>query len=204
MENNFVNTLSDSINNKNRYEMVICRFGENLSWIRNIDIPYNIYNKGEDIEFECIKCPNVGRESETYLRHIIENYDNLPDFLIFLQGDPAAHMINFIDEIKSYIDSESSDIRYLGRVVGEVFFQTKIFSEIVKDYPSLFNHFSSHFSNYRFSQGAEYIVHKERIQSKSLEFWKRLYEIHDSYYGAPWDIERLWHTIFDWNGDLHT
>jgi hypothetical protein len=187
-----------------RYEMVICRYNEDLSWIRSIDITYSIYNKGEDIEFDCIKCPNVGRESETYLRHIIEKYEDLPDFLILLQGNPGAHMYNFVDEIRRYVDSRSCDIRYLGREVIENYLETKVFSEICAEYPGLRNHFDYSFGEYRFSQGAEYIVPKEYISSKSLDFWKRLYEIHASYYQAPWDIERLWHIIFTWNGDSET
>tara|TARA_B100000212_G_C27341897_1_gene519579 strand:- start:773 stop:1384 length:612 start_codon:yes stop_codon:yes gene_type:complete len=49
-----------------------------------------IYNKGPEIknaEFENIlNLQNVGRESHTWLYHIVKNYHNLDDINIFLQG----------------------------------------------------------------------------------------------------------------------
>lgn len=41
---------------------------------------------------------NVGRESDTYLHHIVSNYENgLADVTIFCQGDPFDHSPNFLD-----------------------------------------------------------------------------------------------------------
>ena len=31
--------------------------------------------------------PNVGRESHTYLYHIVENYDNMADWTVFTQSE---------------------------------------------------------------------------------------------------------------------
>jgi hypothetical protein len=35
--------------------------------------------------------PNVGREGHTYLYYIVNNYDNLPDEMLFSQYDPTDH-----------------------------------------------------------------------------------------------------------------
>jgi len=77
--------------------IVISRYNENLDWIH--ESPFNkhpiiIYNKGnDDIDLKqnssnthIIKLPNVGRESHTFLYHIIENYDKLSEITIFLVG----------------------------------------------------------------------------------------------------------------------
>jgi len=57
------------------------------------EIPIIIYNKGINDNYEntsniikTVKLPNIGRESHTYLYHIIENYDNLANVTVFLQG----------------------------------------------------------------------------------------------------------------------
>lgn len=77
--------------------IVIARYKEDLSWTRYLCNKYKvfIYNKGaDDIEIsnaEIIKLPNVGRESHTYLTHIINNYDSDIKQTIFLQGNPFPH-----------------------------------------------------------------------------------------------------------------
>jgi len=93
-------------------EIVVARYKENLDWLKKIkkskDIKITIYNKGpDDIEnipssTSIIKLPNIGRESHTYLYHIINNYDNLADQTIFCQGDSIFHSPDFLDLINKY------------------------------------------------------------------------------------------------------
>ena len=88
-------------------EIVVARYSENLDWLKKIkkskDIKITVYNKGkDDIDFPFIKLPNIGRESHTYLYHIINNYDNLADQTIFCQGDPISHSPDFINLINKY------------------------------------------------------------------------------------------------------
>ena len=49
-----------------------------------------VYNKGDKIQIEknikLIEIKNVGRESHTWLHHICENYENISENNIFLQG----------------------------------------------------------------------------------------------------------------------
>jgi hypothetical protein len=60
---------------------------------------YVVYDKSKDI-------PNVGREAETYLRYIIENYNCLPEYVAFLQGHPFDHLkytkADFFDILTQY------------------------------------------------------------------------------------------------------
>lgn len=82
-----------------RIELVIARYNENLDWLEDVpkNIRITIYNKGkDDIPYPYISLPNVGRESHTYLYHIIQNYDNLADKTIFCQGDTIFHSPEFI------------------------------------------------------------------------------------------------------------
>jgi hypothetical protein len=79
-------------------EIVIANYEEDINWVN--DIPSNmynrisIYNKGKPKNYASLikkgakihTLPNIGRESHTYLYHIIQNYDNLADVTIFLPG----------------------------------------------------------------------------------------------------------------------
>ena len=108
--NKIVNKNVNKIVNKNvnkmvnKIDIVIARYNENLDWLK--DIPKNIniivYNKGlEDITCPYIKLENIGRESHTYLYHIITNYDNLADITIFCQGDSIFHSPDFLKLLKN-------------------------------------------------------------------------------------------------------
>ena len=88
-------------------EIVVARYNENLDWIKKIkkskDLKITVYNKGpDDIDIPFIRLPNIGRESHTYLYHIINNYDNLADQTIFCQGDSIFHSPDFLDLINKY------------------------------------------------------------------------------------------------------
>ncbi len=71
--------------------LIISRFNEDIFWLKeHTEFKIFIYNKGTKIlksNFENItNLKNVGRESHTWLYHIVKNYDNLSDINIFLQG----------------------------------------------------------------------------------------------------------------------
>tara|TARA_B100000212_G_scaffold317287_1_gene272840 strand:- start:41279 stop:41986 length:708 start_codon:yes stop_codon:yes gene_type:complete len=71
--------------------IIVSRFNEDLSWIKEFkEFKVIIYNKGKLFKNEnfdkIININNVGRESHTWLYHIVKNYDNLDDINIFLQG----------------------------------------------------------------------------------------------------------------------
>jgi hypothetical protein len=88
-------------------EIVVARYNENLDWLKKIkkskDIKITVYNKGpSDIDVPFIQLPNIGRESHTYLYHIINNYDKLADQTIFCQGDSIFHSPDFLDLINKY------------------------------------------------------------------------------------------------------
>ena len=88
-------------------EIVIARYNENLDWLKKIkkskDLKITVYNKGpNDIDVPFIPLPNIGRESHTYLYHIIHNYDNLADQTIFCQGDSIFHSPDFLELINKH------------------------------------------------------------------------------------------------------
>ena len=76
-------------------DIVVARYNEDLKW--TLEKPFNqykyiVYNKGDNDNFEksrvkdIINLPNIGKCDHTYLYHIISNYDNLSDIVVFFPG----------------------------------------------------------------------------------------------------------------------
>ena len=84
-------------NIKKKVQIVVAVHNEDIKWL----LPYKdiviIYNKGEYNyllnNFNIINLKNYGRESHTYLYHIINNYENLTEKIIFFQGKIDDHKI---------------------------------------------------------------------------------------------------------------
>ena len=88
-------------------KLVIARYEEDINWSNNFLSNRIIYNKGSD-NLQCphLKLKNIGNEGNTYLEHIINNYDNLSDYTIFSQGSLFDNHVN-INNVNEY------DINYL-------------------------------------------------------------------------------------------
>ena len=113
-----------------KIELVVSRYNENLEWLRNN--PYNkydvvVYNKGQNENFEkasnikkIIKLKNVGRESHTYLYHIIENYYNLADVTVFLPGSADNHQK--MDKTRTIVEAVElhKDTVFVGRTTSDI------------------------------------------------------------------------------------
>tara|TARA_B100000989_G_C19527348_1_gene467661 strand:+ start:2944 stop:3651 length:708 start_codon:yes stop_codon:yes gene_type:complete len=71
--------------------IIVSRYDEDICWLEEYqDFNIYIYNKGENIKTKLsekvVNLPNVGRESHTWIYHIVKNYNNLDSVNIFLQG----------------------------------------------------------------------------------------------------------------------
>lgn len=76
-------------------DVVIARYNESLEWCKPYASMCIVYNKGEPLKnnfgLKIRQLTNVGRESHTYLSHIIYNWDTLNDYTVFLQGGDIGH-----------------------------------------------------------------------------------------------------------------
>ena len=79
----------------NNVEIIVSRYNEDLSWTQEAPFnlfQYTVYNKSTNDNFiktnvkQIINIDNVGRESHTYLYHIIENYNKLSNITVFFPG----------------------------------------------------------------------------------------------------------------------
>ena len=80
---------------------IVSRYNEEIDWVENLPEKVLIYNKGDNFpyKYEKTDIPNIGRESETFVRSVIDIYNDLKneDFMIFLQGQPFDHCPNLLE-----------------------------------------------------------------------------------------------------------
>lgn len=105
--------------------IIVSRFNENLNWIN--EFPFNqfkyiVYNKGNNENFEknnvvkIVKLENIGRCDHTFLYHIIENYDNLSNIVVFFPGsiDIQDKKNRAISILKNIINSNYNNAFFHG------------------------------------------------------------------------------------------
>lgn len=210
-------------------DLVVARYEEDISWIKRI--PENmysrlfIYNKGSDIEFNFTKIifnslPNYGRESHTYLKHVIDNYDNLGDITLFIPGsalhreDKRKRLMRIIDHLKN--NRESIIIGYKDKNLINATYNFSIDSYTVtnevnrkknpesKLHPAedrpLRKWFDKRFSGEAItcvSFTGIFAASRDDIHKRPIEFYKSLLDEHS--HSNPEVVhysERLWKNIF--------
>ena len=188
------------------FDLVVSRYNENLDWIRissNPNIKEKIYNKGaNDIIEETILLPNIGREAQTWIFHILSNYNNLAEYTIFLQGDPFEHyknttkiLLDIPNSLNSLVKIEEGLYSFSDRMLED----TLEFCHTNFVYPDKL--YKRYFvgkapNSYKFPNGAQYIVHKNNILSKSNSFYNYIIKTCEWNDHGPWSIERIWPFIF--------
>eukprot|EP01038_Epipyxis_sp_PR26KG_P012950 gene12950-17365_t len=211
-------------------QIVIAHYEENLDWIPsswskmvsiyNKDTSSynetnntisNIKNKVDDsstqdnLNFFTEQLPNVGRESHTYLYHIISNYDQLADVTYFTQGHPFDHAPDFLELVDANVGIVDPFL-FLG--CQQTTIQNQNVSKYQKSFPGIqagFNRtISTLFGTYvnlpkiTFSPGAIFCVQREKIHERSIEFYKMAIKLldYDSNPIEGYAFERLWNEIF--------
>ena len=82
---------------KEEFCIVVSRYNEDVHWTKPFAKNCIVYNKGNaDLDYldneVIIPLDNVGKEGGTYIKHIIDNYENLSNHIAFLQGHPFDHI----------------------------------------------------------------------------------------------------------------
>jgi hypothetical protein len=188
-------------------KIVVARYNEDISWTKQFNNVL-IYNKGkrlEEPEYEEIMLDNVGREGHTYYKHICDNYDNLEDYTVFLQGNPFDHSPQLISKLCIYMRNPELDIdfEYISESMhhSTLHFERQLCGEqtedIDKTYEKLFGPFTGN-PEMIFGAGAQFIVSKRRILKRPKEFYESIVKMLE-YDNSPvegYHIERMHKYIF--------
>ena len=199
------------------YQVVVARYNEMIDWLSMFEPSrVHIYNKGDDIPncpYNVIKTPNVGREAHTYLQYVVDNYDKLPDVVFFTQGRIDDHVKPLTKEyvFQHFIQIDSICKRAWRDVITSGFkgnrllewkgalapascdaleFYKKYIGGGVADAP---------YPAYIYWAGV-FSVKKERILSRSLQFYKTLLELPELQHAnceVAHYFERMWFYVFN-------
>jgi hypothetical protein len=176
-------------------KLIISRYNEDISWaflFKNVII----YNKGEklsshllnrNIDINEIPLPNVGREGHTYYKYIYDNYDNLDDYTIFLQGNPFDHSPNIIKNLlqiqQDYENNHFNPIDFT--YISEKIIHCNLSGcnhhrgiPLIPIYEYLFNEKKTNM-NFIFGAGAQFMVSREKILSRPKEFYLKIIKLLD-------------------------
>jgi hypothetical protein len=163
-------------------KIVVARYNENIDWTKHFN-NIIIYNKGNNLDnsFNFINLPNVGRESHTYYTYIYDNYYNLDDYTIFLQGNPFDHSPNLFNIINKYLNNKNLDI-------GIEFISEQILYTNINDCPyhknlpleNVYNKLYDKKINspiIQFGAGAQFIVSKKNILLNPRDFYLKIIKL---------------------------
>ena len=176
----------------------ISHFNGDISWVKNIRKEnYIIYNKsGNNIDHitdNYISINNVGYNIYSYLKFITDNYENLPNVIVFCKDNIFTRHLSIelfqkLINRKSFTcledDSLSGDFPINLKISDNGFveinnswykfnFPRKYFAEYNEFYSYIFNDWNMP-DFVRFSPGANFIVPKENILLRSKNFYKNL------------------------------
>jgi len=188
-------------------DIIVARYNENVEWTKQYPNVI-IYNKGDKLDegYNEILLNNVGREGHTYYKYICDNYDNLNDYTIFLQGNPFDHSPNIINNIYHFINNIDLNIifGYLSEniinslLIIQYIEHNKLCKNIDKTYNRIFGFKPNYDTECIFGAGAQFIVSKKRILENPKEFYENIVKIleYDINPLEGHDIERLHLYIF--------
>ena len=175
--------------------VIIAKYKEDTNWVADIRHKAYLYDKSETPIDGSIKLKNIGREAHTYLHHIVENYNNLSDINIFLQGNPFDHGVNLISDINN-LDLKQEFLPLNGIIKRSKKTESK----------GLIDGFSEHhgidltsIEELEFTPGAQFAVTREAITKHPIEFYQKIYSTLCNTDSNPEEahiMERLWMYMF--------
>lgn len=200
-------------------QLVIAFYNENINWIKPLINKYDIYiyHKGDKIpdfvnklikknKIKYKKLKNVGRESHSYIYHILKYEDNLPDKIFFTQAEPFDHIEtnelsneqNFYNILDDFFENDY-DFKGYGKKHWE--WERGLGNKVVTMEKLWSDMFVPQIYNFKFNNGGIFGVQKYKILCRNRDFYKYcLYSLDKE--KNPMEgfcFERLWSIIFDKN-----
>lgn len=185
--------------------IIVARYNEDVNWSKQFPNVI-IYNKGVELndDYNEVFLNNVGREGHTYYKYICDNYDNLSEYTVFLQGNPFDHSPNLISNLNRYFNNKELDIdfEFLSERILTISMSDNCnwfrgCKDIYKTWERIFNETIDN-KNLTFGSGAQFIVSKNKILKKPKEFYETIVDILGYNIDPPQghDIERFHYSIF--------
>jgi hypothetical protein len=185
--------------------IIVARYNENVEWSKEFSNVI-IYNKGNKLDnsYNEVFLNNVGREGHTYYKYICDNYENLAEYTIFLQGRPFDHSPNIISNLTKYVNNKelSIDFEFLSEEIhrSSLDLECRRYWQCKNIHKNWERIFGVHSNNQEciFGAGAQFIVSKKKILKNTKEFYENIMKMleYDIDPLEGYDIERFHKYIF--------
>jgi hypothetical protein len=220
---------------RSRDDLVIVssHYKEDIEWLKRSKWPVIICDKpgGSETSFDsdptCTLNENRGREASSYLKYIIENYDNLPNKIAFIHGHEDADHQRYPRGILQAIEDARSDEFdfislnnwiHLKKDTGsqpqlpnhptshEFGDHPKIYEEMRNNWDTVFRPFLGIDipQYFRFQSCAQFIVTRRAIHRHPNSVYQKLYDFIMEPGSDDWArgvvLEFTWHMIFTEQG----
>jgi hypothetical protein len=195
---------------KINYNIVISRYNKNVCWankLKNNYINIIVYDKENNKNPHNIPV-NKGQEASSYLKYIVDYYDNLPDFTFFTHDEEYSwhHSGSIIDKFDEAVSSNKlyyniNDKCILGSIKNEWYDEIKDwYNKYIEKYIPMSSLPNKDWTvGYRGS--AQFLVHKSIIRRLPKEFYKDLYNwiitTDEINYKTSRFMEWTWHIFWD-------
>jgi hypothetical protein len=166
--------------NQSNVKIISSHYEEDLSWINFVKYEVIVYSK--TIKNKNFINFNKVQEAPAYLKYIIDNYESLPEYTIFVHG----HLYSEHQKDKNIIDiinniSFDDDIINLNRsdwensiTIGEDKWDKK-YSWLSENWQDIFGTYLDLPLKMTFHSSAQFAVNKKCIIQYPIEFWKKLF-----------------------------
>ena len=203
---------------KDNYEIVIARYNEPIDYWQDYLPISTIYNKGKNnLQHTNIILDNVGRESHTYLYHIINNWDNLAETTLFTQCNmsmehkPFPIPIYLLSHYDMTIHLWNHDIDFIGHQPwGFIKHSRKWLQEYNNNHMNKskysFGQWWDNFltidkpllTEFKWSHGGIFSIKKNQIKKKPLQYYQKLITTIENHINPEEGhyFERSWYYIF--------
>lgn len=188
-------------------QLVVSHYEQDLFWVSKTPQSLNpiIYDKSNKSQ-GFIKLENKGREPHTYIHHIIENYNSLAKWTIFSQDNPFVHVHDWESIILG--DKNLWEVVATYQQPGCYFFSNMgVLTSDIEGFPHhpglpIENLWNNTFeqscpTHLYFTPSCHFIIHKDAIHIRTLDFYKNLKNILETDYASPWAFERYTSYIFN-------
>jgi hypothetical protein len=188
----------------NKVTVASSHYKEDLNWVNFIKYPVRIYSK--TLENKNFINFNKVQEVPAYLKYIIENYQALPEYSIFIHGhlmaehqsDNIVNIINNLDFNQDIINLNRKD--WVQTISKGDEFEDRKFSWIEENWNDLIGEYLPMPNSLTFPSCAQFAIHKSKITQYPIEFWKSLFkwceETKLENYISSRIFEYIWYYIF--------
>ena len=196
-----------------RLEVVVCRCGESLAWVRNLPpgVSLTVYDKTPPPHPRwpgAIPLANVGREAHAWLHHLTHRYDSLAEWTIFAQGHPFDHARDMHQRIRRMAKGETpaDEFVWLGFLWE---------TDDPKGWPT-FVHWSKNPARreldlegffqilwrepapqeIRYAGGGQFILSRSAAHRRTKDFYEQAKTVAENFPDAAHAFERTWDRVF--------